>query len=393
MLWLSRYGSIFVVLLGMGLLGATQLKNGEGRLTLVESVPRDELDAVVSVATSRDGKFHYAAAWRSATLTVFARDPKTGKLEPKQTITDQNVLAGTTSLNLSPDGGLAVAAAFQSRTVVLYTRSAETGELARSDVAREGEKELRMQFPIAAAFSPDSKFVYVVDDSGPGDGGQGGITAFRVNDGKLELVGTDEGKDGCYAGARGLAFHPDGKTLFVACNRAGTLVVADRDGGTGKTSVRQVIKDEEGDVHGLAGAMGVVVSANGRFAYVSSGRFRGDDAVSVFQVGAGGRLILVQEFLNGKGELQSFEGGNQLAVSPDGLNVYAAATRSRTVACFRRHQVSGRLTFLETIPDGGKGGEFGAAGVTLSPDGQFVYVATEDGKAVSVFKRDIGHLN
>lgn len=213
------------------------------------------------------------------------------------------------------------------------------------------------------------------------------MTTFRIKEGKLEMVASDPGKDGCYAGARGMAMHPSGKTLFVACRTAGTLVVANRDVETGKTTVRQVIKDEEGDVHGLAGVMGVVVSQDGRFVYVSSGRFTGDDAVSAFQAGADGRLILVQEFVNEKEELRGFEGGNHLGLSHDGLFLYAAGTRSGTVACFGRSPLSGRLAYLDTIPDGGDGGPLGATSAVVSPDNRFVYVPTEDKKSISVFER------
>src|SRR5262249_26799396 len=156
---------------------------------------------------------------------------------------------------LSPDGKLAVATAFQSRTAVLFQRDPGTGQLVIADVARDGAREVRFGFPIRAIFSPDGKFVYAIDDNTPDSAGaaegKGAVVAFRVNDGKLEVVGIDEGKEGCYHGARGVAFHPDGRTLYVACSRPGSLVVADRDEATGKTGVRQVLKDEQGDVHGL----------------------------------------------------------------------------------------------------------------------------------------------
>ena len=230
----------------------------------------------------------------------------------------------------------------------------------------------------------------VLDDAAIGEQGLGAVVSFRVEDGKLVVVGTDPGEAGCYASARGLAFHPDGKTLFVACGRAGTLVAADRDPVAGSTKVRQVIRDEEGDVHGLAGAMGVVVSPDGRSVYVNSGRFEGDNAVSAFRIGDDGRLKIIQEIKNGQGGLNGFEGGNHLGITPDGLNVYAAATRSGTVACFRRDPDSGQLTLNETIPDGAPGNELGAVDVSISPDGRFAYVPAEDKKAISVFRRGPG---
>jgi 6-phosphogluconolactonase (cycloisomerase 2 family) len=379
-----RWGFLLVLTLGAGLVAIAEEENGDGRLRHIESVPRDDLETTVSAEMSPDGKFLYSASWNVGTATVFARNVKSGRLEHKQTITDPANLAGTTALVVSPDGLYAIAVAFRSRTAVLYLRNAETGELSRSDVARDGQNEVHMQWPIDVAFSPDSKFAYVLDDNA------GTVVAFRVNDGKLELVGIDEGKDGCYRGARGIAFLPGGKTLFVASRTAG-LVVADRDEATGKTSVRQVLRDEEGDAHGLEGAMGVAVSLDGRSVYVSAGRFEGDNAVSAFRIDSDGQVAFLQEFLNGAGELRDFEGGNSIAVTPDGRNVYAVATRSGTIASFRRDPATGKLKYLETLNDGGEGGgDAGAAGIGISPDSRYVYVATEDKKSLSIFQRDLG---
>jgi 6-phosphogluconolactonase (cycloisomerase 2 family) len=383
-----RWGSLLVLTLGLGpgipAVADEEKATGDGRLRHIESVPRDDLETTVSAENSPDGRFLYAASWNVGTVTGFARDVKTGRLEHRQTITDRENLAGATALVVSPDGRLAIATAFRSRSAVLYARNVETGELTQSDVARDGVKAVQMQWPIDVAFAPDSKFVYVLDDNA------GKVVAFRIDDGKLGLVGADEGKDGCYRGGRGIAFHPDGKTLFVASRTAG-LVVADRDQTTGTTSVRQVIKDEEGDAHGLEGAMGVAVSRDGRSIYVSAGRFEGDNAVSAFRLESDGRVSFLQEFLNGTGELRDFVGGNSIAITPDGLNVYAVATRSGTVACFRRDPATGKLRYLETLDDGGEGGgENGAAGIGISPDSRYVYVATEDRKSLSIFQRDEG---
>ena len=119
-------------------------------------------------------------------------------------------------------------------------------------------------------------------------------------------------------------------------------MVADRDGTTGKTRLRQILEDEEGNVHGLAGAAGVACSSDGMNVYVAAGRFRGDHAVSAYRFGANGRLELVQEFQNFKEGFSGFEGGNCVTVSPDGLNVYASATLSGTVASFRARPSDGQ---------------------------------------------------
>ncbi len=361
-------------------------EKGQGRLTHLEAPTRDDLDGVVSVAISSDGKFAYGASWKGGKVVVLARDAKSGKLEHKQTV--EGGLEGTTALSLSPDGKSAIATAFQASTAILFSRNPENGELTATDVAQNGENDVKFGMPIDAAFSPDGKFAYVIDDSVPGEDSQGAIVTFRVDDGKLKLVASDGGKDNCYSGARGVAFSPDGKTVYVASYRANTLVVADRDPATGKTTVRQIIKDGENGANALEGAMGVAVSPDGKSVYVSSGRFQGDNAISAFSVGSDGRLSFLQEFLDAQGDLQGFKGGNHLIVSPDGKNVYASATVSCAVAAFRRDPATGKLTYLQTLPDGGDGGENGAASVGISPDGKYVYVATEDRRALSVFQRD-----
>ena len=366
-------------------------RTGFGKLLPASSVSRDGLHMVTSVEVSPDGKFLYASAWQVATISVFQRDPMSGELQFVQELSDPDILNGATAVRLSPKGRFAVASAFRSQTAVLYRRDPMDGKLARLDVARNGEGEVKgLQWPVDAAFSPDSRFVYVIDSTGPGgaDGVRtGSVTVFRISEkGKLEFIEANTGESSCFSGARGIAIHPDGKTIVVTASSAGTLVVLDRDAKTGKTTVRQVLKDEEGDVHGLDGAMGVALSQDGQFVYTSAGRFQGDSAVGVYKFDKAGKLALVQELMNGEEGLKDFVGGNEITVSPDGRNVYAVASRSHTLVCFQRDPKTGRLTFLEAISN-----KFSilaaAAGITLSPDGRFVYVAAEENRMVSVFRR------
>lgn len=361
---------------------------GKGELEFVSKVTDDALSKVTSVEISKDGKFLYASAWDAATITVFRRDADSGALTEVQKVVDAENLSGSTALRLSEDGKMAAASAFRSQTAVLYRRDADTGKLNRVDVAKNGLNGVAgLRWAIDVAFSPDSKFLYVVDSHGTANNlgvSVGSVTAFKIEDDKLVFV--EAGQDSAFANIRGVAIRPDGETMVVTASSAGTLVVLSRNKKSGMTINRQVIVDELDDAHGLAGAMGVAISPDGRFAYVSSGRFEGDDAVSAFRFDDEDRLQLMQEFINQTGDLAGFDGGNEIVVSPDGLNVYAIASVSSSLACFDRDPERGELTFIKTIPNEDKRLSAGA-GLCVSPDGKFVYVAAEQSNTISVFRR------
>jgi 6-phosphogluconolactonase (cycloisomerase 2 family) len=375
----------------IGLVTSVRAQETEfGQLEFTGSTSGDGLNMVTSVEVSQDGKFLYASAWQAATITVFQRNAKLGELTEVQKLVDPENLLGATAVRLSPDGRMAVASAFGSKTTVLYRRDADGGKLTRLDVARNGiDGVIGLTWAVDSAFSPDSKFVYAIDSRAVGQElgvSAGSVTAFGISD-EAELEFVEAGQDSRFANARGIDVRPDGETIVVVSSEAAALVVLKRDSLTGTTRIRQFIEDEQDDVHGLSGAMGVTISPDGQFVYVSSGRFGGDNAIGVYQFDDSGHLSLVQELVNDAGVLSGFQGGNEIVVSPDGLNVYAVASVSSSLACFAREPETGRLRFLETIPNE-QGRLTAAAGVCVSPDGKFVYVAAEQSGKISVFRRN-----
>lgn len=361
------------------------LARAEVGLRFVSQVKHEGLMGAVSVVLSPDGQFVYVPGWMANAVNVFRRDAMSGALKHQQTLVDAEQLGGVVTLRLSPDGKQAVAASFRSKSIALLSRSATTGELSLESVRRhEPEGELNLAWPIDAIFSTDGKFVYAVDDQ------KATVVVFAVEGGKrLNLVQTFEGEERCFDGARGINAHPDGKTIYVSSRRPGTLAVLNRDPTTGKLGVRQLVRDEQDGVHGLAGTTGACVSGDGKFVYTVSGRFEGDDAVGAHQVGMDGKLTVLQEFVSEKSDLKDFAGANELALSPDGTRLYASGTRSCSLACFKRDPVSGKLTYISTLKNEatGQGVDLGANGVEVSADGKFLYLALENAAAISVFER------
>jgi len=354
-------------------------------LRYLTTVQSPGLQGAVTVALSPDGKFAYVPGFQAGAINAFRRDVASGALEPLPTLADPEQLGGVITVRLSPVSNLAVAAAYSSKSIALLKRNATTGLLSIESVRKNDPAGgLTLDWPINANFSTDGKFVYGLDDRAAT------VVVFRVEDGpRLSLVEIFAGAEKCFAGARGITAHPDGKTLYVSSRRPGTLSVLDRDPASGKLALRQVLRDGQDGITGLAGTNGTCVSRDGKFVYAISGRFEGANAIGVYRVGEDGKLNLLQEFLNDASDLTNFTGGNALTISPDGLHLYATGTRSCSLVSFKRDPVTGKLTHFATFQNEatGVGTGLGASGVEVSPDGRFLYLALEDGSAVSVFER------
>jgi 6-phosphogluconolactonase (cycloisomerase 2 family) len=369
-----------VALAGLICLGiVTTAPAQSGRLAFTESVGRDSLKTVVSVSLSPDGKFAYAAGYQARAITAFRRDAKTGGLTLLQTFEDKELLNGVTALRLSPDGKLGIATSFLSNTAALFSRDPKTGRLKLFDVVSEGKRGATgLEWVIDAVFSPDGKFIYAIADR------SAAVVTLKVVDGKLlEFVASDKGRDACFAGARGIAASPDGKSLYVTSDRSGTLTVLARDPKTGKTAVKQVLKDGVAGVAGLTGAFGVTCSHDGRFVYTASGRFRGKTALCAFKRSADGAVELVQTL----SDLEDFAGGNEILVGSAGKRVYVCGTTSSSIEILNCDRKTGKLTHAQTLKNNTDGKLGSVAGLAISPDGRFLYAAAETNNAISIYKR------
>ncbi len=361
-----------------------ELKKGAVGLRHLATTKRDDMQGTCGLELSPDGNFLYATAWNSGSINVFRRDPATGSLEHVQSLVDP-ALGGIVCLRVSPDGKRAVAVGFRAKQVTLFTRDPDKGTLT---IANSAGPDLApgasFVWPIHVAMSPDGKFVYAVDDRA------GALVVLEATaDNRLSFVQFSQGRDGCFESARSLALTPDGKTVLVGGMRAGTLVALDRDAATGKVEVRQILTDEKDGVTALAGIHGIDTSADGKHIYVTSGRFSGDQAISVFANGDDGKLRLIQEIINDRGDLTNFYGGNKGTLSDDGKSFYACGTTSRSLASFTRDPVTGKLTVVTNLHDASTGAadELGPANAQVSPDGRFLYVTLESSGAVAIFER------
>jgi 6-phosphogluconolactonase (cycloisomerase 2 family) len=158
------------------------------------------------------------------------------------------------------------------------------------------------------------------------------------------------------------------------------VAVFSRDAKTGQLSFRQVLKDGVDGVDGLAWAISVTVSPDGKYVYVAGYL---DNAVAVFSRDAKtGQLAFRQVLKDGVDGVDGLFGAYSVTVSPNGKQVYAAGYDDNAVAVFSRDAKTGQLAFRQVLKD--VDGLAGAYSVTVSPDGKHVYAATWSG-AVAVF--------
>lgn len=343
----------------------------------VQIISPDDLRSVTGIDISADGKFLYAAAFNSSNVTAFTRDTETGQLTYLNSTTGPDLQAAV-SVRLSKDGTLATASAFSSNAVTLFQRNPEDGKLSILDSVRhvEGEDD-GLSFAIDARISPDNRYLYTASS--------GGVGVYKLESGKLTFL-ESQSAGGQIAGLRGAVLSPDGKYLYAPGAKSGSVGVFSRDEASGKLTVVQVLKDGADGVETIAGAFRMACSPDGKHVYLSCGRFGGDQAITAFAVQSDGTLQLIEAHVNDSGGFENFEGGNDIKVSHDGKYVYAVGSLSDRLVRFQRDAETGKLTFLGSQPVGHFATP-GAAGLSFSPDGKFVYVADEDANEVVVYKQ------
>jgi len=360
-------------------------------LEFVEAQQRDVrgvtgLAGVLAVAVSADGRNVYAAGGNDDAVAVFDRDPASGALTFTQVVKDGfdgvEGLGFASALALSPDGAHVYVTGARDDAVAVFARDSSTGALTFVEMQKDGDAGVEgLKHASAVVVSPDGSFVYVagqLDDA---------IAVFRRNalTGWLTFVAVlREGVDGVHgiAGPLGLALSADGATLYVASGDGYAVGVLKRDAATGRLRLADV--EQEGARNfGLSGIHSVVVSPDGAHVYAAA---QGDSAVVTFRRNKRtGALTLADAVADGVDDVEGLHGALRAAVSPDGTKLYVASTHDNAVAAFDRDPRSGALSFIE-MQKGSPECLAYARAVAVSPDGKNVYVAGASSNAVAVFR-------
>ena len=395
---LTTAAAALVALLWVGVIGAA-----DPPLTFFVEVHKDGLfgvdglASVRSVAVSPDGKHVYAAGSADNAVAVFSRTSTTGALTfvevHKDGVGGVDGLLAALSVTMSPDGKHVYAAGVNESALAAFSRTSTTGALTFVTSTKDGVGGADGLAGVRwVTVSPDGKHVYTAASI------ENAVAVFNRSSTTGILTFVEEHVDGVggvdgVAGARSVTISPDGKHVYAAGINDNALAVFSRTSTTGALTFVTTTKDGVGGVDGLAGALVVTVSPDGKHVYTTGNT---DDAVAVFsRSSTTGVLTFVEVHKDGVGGVDGLDGAFPVSVSPDGNHVYVGGDTDDAVAVFSRASTTGALTFVTSTTDGvgGVDGLDGNVGMAVSSDGKHLYAAGSAENAVAVFSETPADLS
>jgi len=287
-------------------------------------------------------------------------------------------LRGVSSVAASPDGQNIYAVGKLEDALAVFSRDRVDGSLQFLEVHRDGvDGVMGMRFPSAVAVSPDGRHVYIVaevDDSlvvFQRDPGTGLLSFSEIYQDEVEgIFGLN--------GANAVAVTPDAKYVLVTGYTEDTLAVFVRQATSDELAFVDVEQDDDGLTE-MLGPVSVSVSPDSRNVYVSA---KLDEHISVFtEDPTRDGFIYVEKMLTASMP-------TDVALDSRGQNAYITGGSWLQVA--RRDTTSGGLlpTWLFEDDLHGVDGLDGASAVAIMPIGDFTFVTGEEEHAVAVFTRD-----
>jgi uncharacterized repeat protein (TIGR01451 family) len=360
----------------------------------------------------------------NATGTVVNTATVSSPLDPNpanNSANDTDVVSVVADLSITKDDGLAEydglagARALTGDATHLYVAGADDnaiGVFARFlDPGQPEHGALRFQQVLRSAENGVVGLGGVADIQLSGDGAhvyaisptENSISTFvrELPSGRLTYLETDQngvlGVTGM-AGARAVAQSPDGQHVYVAGAFSNAIAIFRRDAeptspAFGRLSFLGMVQNAVGGVMGLEAPIAVAVSPDGLHVYALG---NASDSVAVFQrnpnpgSGGFGMLGFVTHYVDGVGGIDGLDGARSLAITADGGHLYVLGAEEGSLVHFTRNAGNGHLSTAAVMRDGidGVTGLGAASRIRLSPLQDHLYVAAAASNAVAHFHRD-----
>lgn len=322
------------------------------------------------IVASADGASLYAAnemekfrGNSDGSISSFRVDRSTGKLVPGTVVSSGG--AGPCQLSLDHTGVLLFAANYNAGSAAAFPvlGPGRTGDpIWNPHYQGHGPNPKRQEGPHVhcATSSPENRWVLLNDLGrdqilvyalGNAEGGAKAGAKANSKDGsgnpRSSLQPAAEPTSIYHAspgsGPRSLAFHPNGRWAYSTNELANTVDVLRWDGHHGTLTRVAAVPTLPAGFKGESTAASIVVSPDGRFAYVSNrdigtGPAPGQDSIAVFTVGEdGGKLTPIQNLPSG-GKIP-----RHFALDPSGRWIVVTHQLSANLVVLARDPETGRL--------------------------------------------------
>ncbi len=185
-----------------------------------------------------------------------------------------------------------------------------------------------------AFLSPDGRWLYV-----PDLGTDTLVCYAREGNGLRPCPGRDIRMPCPGGGARHMAFHPDGKHLYVNTEMGSCVYVFDYDGESGRADLKQEVSTiPEGTDRASTSTAAIRIHPNGKLLFVSN---RGHDSIAVWRIDPETGLLSARSIQPTGGHIP-----REFAISPEGDVLIAAHQSSNDLQVFSLDPEDGRMTFL-----------------------------------------------
>lgn len=292
------------------------------------------------LAVHPNGRFLFAVnevsdyqGQKSGAVSAFSIDHTTGKLTVLNQVSSRG--AGPCYITLDKSGKYVMVANYDSGTVAVFPIG-EDGKLGEaSSVVQHsghGPDAERQEGPHAHEIevSPNNRFALAADL------GLDKLLVYKFDPAK----GTLERNDPAFAevdpasGPRHFAFTPDGKFVYVIEEMKSAVAGFAFDSNSATLHKIETLPSLPKEFTGHNDGAELAVHPSGKFVYASN---RGHDSIAVFAIGAQGKLTPL-EYVPTQGKTP-----RGFAMDPKGRYLFAANQESNTIVIFRIDPKSGRL--------------------------------------------------
>jgi 6-phosphogluconolactonase (cycloisomerase 2 family) len=358
---------------GDGTISAYTIDSTSGKLTPVAGSPYPDGTAPAAVSLAPNGKFAFSASDSGTKIHAFTINQSTGQLTE---VAHSPFSTGFKTGSAFPD------IAVDSQSAHLYLASAGDARVAgfAIDPTSGGLTPLTGS-PYTAgagagaipAFSPDGKFLYVMDQGATGTGANS-VSGYSIgSDGSLTAIAGSPfpaGTDPSW-----ISFTPDGKFAYVAdtgVDKISAYSVSATTGALTALATPTVTTDEH--------PQDLTIDTAGKHLYVPVANGSAAGAIQVFTIDADGTLAAVGS--TPAGVTPMF-----LDIQPSGKFAYVASAAGAEVYGYSIDSTTGALTALPQSPystGAGSRPQF----ITIDPSGKFGYTANEGSANISGFAID-----